>query len=262
MCTLLLVHRLEALSLAASGGTPEPFARVAANRDENTSRPAEGWAARRYGARRAFAPRDVTLGGTWIGMNDAGIVAAVTNRFGLPRDPSRHSRGEIVPGLLAHATVAAAAAWLSGLALADFNGFHALVFDRDRAIVAWPDGGALTLADVTGRCTVVSERSFGAARSLGEAGERPERERWAAPAVAALAYGGVTRPEAWQQLLAEHREPTFEGPCVHWDIHEYGTRSSAIVTLAASRRGLVTTDGPPCRSPWTGRDDEVAAALG
>ncbi|MBT9560993.1 MAG: NRDE family protein [Myxococcales bacterium] len=238
-----------------------PLTLLAANRDENTARPAEGWAPRLYGERRAFAPRDVTLGGTWMGMNDAGLVAAVTNRFGLPRDPNRRSRGEIVPGLLAHATVSDAVAWLSGLAALDYNGFHALVFDRDRAVVAWPEGDALSLADVTGRRTIVSERSFGAARSLGEAGERPERERWVAPAVAALAMGGVTRLEAWQQLLAEHREPTFEGLCVHWDQHEYGTRSSAIVTLAASRVGLVTTDGPPCRSPWAVRDDEVAAAL-
>ncbi len=104
MCTLLLVHRLHAFTPGGPSESTSPLTLLAANRDENTARPAEGWAPRLYGERRAFAPRDVTLGGTWMGMNDAGMVAAVTNRFGLPRDPSRRSRGEIVPGLLAHAT--------------------------------------------------------------------------------------------------------------------------------------------------------------
>ena len=73
---------------------------LAANRDEAYARPFSH--PRRWVAETPFwAPRDEEEGGTWIGVNARGLVAAITNRSLLPEEPGRESRGHLVAGLLA-----------------------------------------------------------------------------------------------------------------------------------------------------------------
>ena len=71
MCTLVLV-------------VPEPggVLQVAANRDEFLARPADPPTPSADG--RWLAPRDRQAGGTWLGVNRAGLFVGVTNRFGRP----------------------------------------------------------------------------------------------------------------------------------------------------------------------------------
>ena len=95
MCTLAV----------ALGADPRWPVVVAANRDERLGRPAEGWALREApGGARYAAPRDLTAGGTWIGVSARGAVAALTN-YHAPLDwypdDRRRSRGELVPLALA-----------------------------------------------------------------------------------------------------------------------------------------------------------------
>jgi Transport and Golgi organisation 2 len=97
MCTVSVVPRRDGL-------------RIVCNRDEQRTRPAAlPPRIRRAGRRRATWPVDPAGGGTWIGVNDAGLVACLLNRN--PRssvdchragERSRFSRGTIVPSLLAH----------------------------------------------------------------------------------------------------------------------------------------------------------------
>ena len=68
MCTLIM---------AFYPGTPTPLV-VGANRDENPNRPSSPWQERKYGNVAVYSPLDV-LGGTWIGCNEFGLFAAITN---------------------------------------------------------------------------------------------------------------------------------------------------------------------------------------
>ena len=79
MCTLIALHR------------PHPRVPlvVAANRDEYLDRPASGLAIFESGGRRIVAPRDLRAGGTWLGLNDRGMFAALTNRPNPTPDASR-----------------------------------------------------------------------------------------------------------------------------------------------------------------------------
>src|SRR3546814_2463721 len=59
---------------------------------------------------------DRLAGGSWLGVNDDGVVAAVLNREGtLGPAPGLRSRGELVLEALDHADAAAAAAALGAL---------------------------------------------------------------------------------------------------------------------------------------------------
>lgn len=79
--------------------------RVAFNRDERRSRPAARPPRRwRVAGRRAVFPVDPRSGGTWLAVNDAGLLLALLNVN--PPDPAarppaaRRSRGEVIPALL------------------------------------------------------------------------------------------------------------------------------------------------------------------
>lgn len=77
--------------------------RVAFNRDEQPTRPpALPPTVRAVGDRRAVFPTDPPSGGTWLAVNDAGLMLAVLNVT--PANPpaagGRQSRGTIIPALL------------------------------------------------------------------------------------------------------------------------------------------------------------------
>lgn len=124
MCTLVLLRRPEA---------PWPLL-VGANRDELKSRPwrppARHWPDRP----EVVAGLDVLAGGTWLGVNDFGVVAAVLNRVGsLGPAPSKRSRGELVLEALDHAEAAAAAEALIDVDPDAYRPFNLIVADRHDA---------------------------------------------------------------------------------------------------------------------------------
>lgn len=116
---------------------------IAANRDEFFDRPAAplAWWSPGEGGPDILSGRDLQAGGTWLGLNAAGRLAAVTNvREPQRKDPQAPSRGGVVP------------LWLRG----DLPG------DRLRAQVAGSGYNALNLlaADFAlGECFFASNRS-------------------------------------------------------------------------------------------------------
>jgi len=90
---------------------------IGANRDEAYDRPfspPHRWEGAAPSSTASFwAPQDNEEGGTWIGVNDAGLVAAITNLSRLPQEKGRASRGHLVAGALGHASLDAARAWLA-----------------------------------------------------------------------------------------------------------------------------------------------------
>jgi hypothetical protein len=109
---------------------------LAANRDERLDRawdaPAAYWPDAYPGI---VAGRDRTAGGTWMGVNRHGLVAAVLNRPGsLGPAPGKRSRGELPLLALAHPTAAAAAAAVTALDAGAWRSFNLVLADAAGAV--------------------------------------------------------------------------------------------------------------------------------
>lgn len=104
-------------------------------------------------------PRDPVGGGTWIGVNDAGLIVTLLN--GNPDggwDPAEampgvvlRSRGSIAPAMLEAEDAASAVGWLerqaAGGSLSDVRHFRVVAADRDRTIDAVWDLDRLIVTD-------------------------------------------------------------------------------------------------------------------
>src|SRR5882672_489755 len=121
MCTLVILRR---------PGHRWPVL-IGANRDEMIDRaskpPGRHWPDRP----ELVAGRDILAGGSWLGVNDWGVVAAVLNRHGsLGPAPDRRSRGELVLEALDHADAAAAARALADLDPEAYRTFNLIIADE------------------------------------------------------------------------------------------------------------------------------------
>jgi hypothetical protein len=120
MCTLILLRRPD---------SPWPLL-VAANRDELASRPARPPGRHWPDRAEVVAGLDLQAGGSWLGINDHGVVAGVLNRVGtLGPAAGKRSRGELVLEALDHADAASAAAALSDLDPDAYRPFNLVVAD-------------------------------------------------------------------------------------------------------------------------------------
>jgi hypothetical protein len=124
--------------------------RLVCNRDELRTRPlAEPPAWRRAGALRALWPRDPESGGTWIGLNTAGIGMAVLNRN--PRAAGKPleapvSRGSIIPDLLRFGGIDAVLDAVARLRAADFEPFTLVVVERGTVAAIQHRGDRISIA--------------------------------------------------------------------------------------------------------------------
>lgn len=133
MCTLFFRHH---------PGDEFPLA-VLSNRDEKYGRPSAGWDWRGPD-RDLFAPIDLEAGGTWIGLNRHGVVAALTNIFPSWEGTGFRSRGALVTDMLHLKRAADGPAAVAGsFSNHAYNKFNLLVADPLVAFVFSWSGGAL-----------------------------------------------------------------------------------------------------------------------
>jgi uncharacterized protein with NRDE domain len=96
---------------------------VAANRDESRSRPSTG--PHRWPGTGIWAGRDDVAGGTWLGVNESGLVVAITNRAGEHVDPALPSRGQLCLAALRQPSLAAARGTVEAdLSVRSYNAFN------------------------------------------------------------------------------------------------------------------------------------------
>ena len=118
--------------------------RLVCNRDERRTRPdARPPAVRSTPSGAAVYPVDPASGGSWVGANDDGLVAALLNRTparAIRRSDVPVSRGGIVPAMLACSSIDDAVAALAALDCACYEPFTAVVANRSR-VVALTHGG-------------------------------------------------------------------------------------------------------------------------
>jgi hypothetical protein len=125
MCSVIILRR---------PGSPWPLI-FAANRDEMNNRP---WLppARHWPDRPGtVAGLDKLAGGSWLGLNDHGVIAGVMNRMNsLGPSPGKRSRGELVLEALDHADAREAAQALAALEPTAYRPFNLVMADTRDAI--------------------------------------------------------------------------------------------------------------------------------
>jgi len=238
MCSIVLAFKMD----------PErPFV-VGANRDENLDRPSLPTAIWEVDGCQIFAPRDHVAGGTWIGINQRGVVAAVTNRFGETRNSDLKSRGELVTDALKHSSAAEARSWAERLVAKEYNPFHLLVADVDSGFILVGRHGSQLLEGLMPGLYVLTERSH--------AGAQVPRELVFQDAF----LGGLPTLIELKTLLSQHENLSLDSPSVEIPDFNYGTRSSWILELGDTDT-LWTTEKRPTPEGFVDRSKELREFL-
>ena len=232
MCTLILMDRVVSSFPVI----------VAANRDEFLARPA-GPPALSQGF---VAPRDLEAGGTWMGVNGAGVFVGLTNRPTADIRRDRRSRGLLVSDALAAGSAAEIARELKerGEELPGiYNPFHLLYTDGREAFLTWlEEDGARTRALLPGIHVVCNrDEDDPGSDKVTRIRNSVEQIDLEAPIERIL--------DDLQTVLGSHpTDNPRENACVH--LEEYGTRSSSVIALGEERSAYRYADGAPCKTEY------------
>jgi uncharacterized protein with NRDE domain len=238
------------LVLAAVRVVPGHPLVLVANRDEFHDRPAQA-PRERGGDPRVWCGIDLRAGGTWLGVNAAGVVAALTNRPGA-QEPARASRGGVPLAALSARTAEEGARRAADLAVTlGPNPFSLLVADGAGAwFVAHPGGTAAPLvrALAPGLHTTTNTHDVDglpAATVLAAEGFAPDAlHRATSLDEAAAILGRVARSHA-------PLDGTRTAACVHGQGR--GTVSSALIAVAEDGSlDYRHAQGAPCTAPFVG----------
>jgi len=225
---------------------------VAANRDEFLERPTapprilsdDPW---------VVAGQDLEAGGTWLGLNQAGLVVGLLNRrTSTGPDPSRSSRGLLCLRALQCRSVAEAEELLGGERGDAYNPFTLLVAARERAVVGLPDGAAVRVQPLPRGVHLFTNLEVNDPTC-----PRIAKSHRLFEAVSIDETVGKGELEGLRAILADHstqldpRSPEDDNSlCIH--AGPYGTRSSAVIAVDAANRGRFWhCEGPPCRGEHT-----------
>lgn len=250
MCTVVLLRR---------PGHRWPLL-LAANRDEMADRP---WRppGRHWPDRESVvAGLDELAGGTWLGLNDFGVVAAILNRIHtLGPAQGKRSRGELPLEALDHGDAAGAAAALGHLAPEAYRPFNMVVADRRDAfwIRAAPagngaGGGGVDVIEVPPGLSMITAFDRNDERSPRIGRYLPLFRQAAAP------DPGAGDWSAWESLLADRGHDEAAGPGGAMTVTTdtgFGTVSSALIALPAGVGGDASplwrfAAGPPDRASY------------
>lgn len=236
MCTLVVLHRCD----------PDMPLVVAANRDEWLVRQVEDFQIRSVGKRTVLAPKDLQAGGTWLGLNDKGIFAAITNRPG-EKDDDRRSRGLLVLDTLACNDIRQAAQVLEALPDGAYNGFNLFVGNIESAFLATYDEKVSLKTCEAGPYVIGNSDPNGTAtpkvsRILDEVKRVTERcsKEWV---------------KGLSEICRSHAgEPPYGATCVH--AGEYGTKSSTLIVFDRNGPSLMQHSwGAPCEKGYRNFDN-------
>lgn len=225
MCTLIVVNGLDA----------DPRMIVGANREERYDRPAlpPNIISRNP---TVLGPMDLEAGGSWLTINDAGVIVAVTNR----RDglPGSRSRGLLVRDVASQRT------YEDSLAVAQrsfeeeqYAGCNLLLASSDQVnLFEWD--GTLQSHDLQPGIHVIVNEGFD--ESVAKSAVLRSR----------LAASPPSRGSEWQERMQTLLTDHYVGVCRHDNTS--GTRSSSLVSQFRDRTvQWQFADGNPCNTPFS-----------
>lgn len=228
MCTLI----------AVLGKIPGYPLVVAMNRDEFYDRPSVPPESR-DGPMRIVCPRDERAEGTWIGVNDRGLLAAVSNRFAGPPNPRARSRGLLCLESLTRRDVAEAMMFASDEAEGTtYNPFNLLHADTNRIASTGHESGTWTVHGMMGLNVLTN-----AGLNAGDA-----RAQRVLQLLEAVNFDSLNVTlTAMRHALADHANVGGRAICYHGE--KTGTRSQTIVAVSDAgwrRNRMWYADGNPC----------------
>ena len=227
---------------------------LAANRDEMRDRPSAPPGRHWPDRPEVVAGLDALGGGSWLGVNDHGLVAAVMNRTGtLGPEPGKRSRGELVLEALDHAEATQAVQALGDLNPDAYRSFNLVVTDPSSTFWVTHRGDQrIAIVEVSSGLHMLTARELDdptqprirvhLPRFRSAPTPLPERGDW----------------ESWKPLLASrtHPAPDGQGTAMNLDLpNGFGTVSSALLALPRypgfDRKPLwLYADGAPDRAPF------------
>ena len=250
MCSIILLFR---------PGHDWPML-IAANRDEMRDRPWDPPGRHWPDRPNVVAGRDRLAGGSWLGRNDEGVVAAALNREGsLGPAPGMRSRGELVLEALDHADARSAAAALQDIDPAAYRTFNMIAADNTGAfwISNREDADRIQVEPIPEGVSMLTSGNLNDMAHPRVAAHLP---RFRAAPTPDPEQGNWT---AWIEILATREHDAAGGPssamCVGvGNGYGFGTVSSALIALAAPemRAAEGTADrwlfapGPPDRTEF------------
>ena len=216
---------------------------LAANRDESLARPSDSPRLLTEEPPR-WGGRDQLAGGTWLAVDPAGRVGAVTNRHPggrVPaRDADRLSRGSLPLDVLAGSD-AEARAWAEALDPRTYNPVNIVYASRDVAFVTSMDDQGRHTTDLEPGVHVLTEQDID---DPDDVKTKTILER--ARKLCAGAADAGQAASALRELLRTHGE---QAVCIHHEV--YGTVSSSTVLIsAAGKVRYEHAEGKPCVTPF------------
>jgi len=259
MCTVILLRRPKHVWPLILG----------ANRDEMADRPWKPPARHWPDRADVVAGLDELAGGTWMGLNDTGVVACILNRHGsLGPAPGKRSRGELVLDALDHPDAKDAAGALVDIDPAAYRPFNMIVADNRDAF--W-----LALADNKNGARI---KRIPEGMSMFTAQERndtsdPRIKTYLPRFQAALPPEPDANDwEGWRALLAAQDAGTTSHNSMSFKMDGgFGTSSSSLLALpsieaafgpAKKRPIWLFAPGPPESAAFTPVDISVGARPG
>jgi hypothetical protein len=250
MCTLVVLRR---------PGHRWPVL-IGANRDEMIDRPSKPPGRHWPDRPELVAGRDILAGGSWLGINDWGVAAAVLNRHGsLGPALDRRSRGELVLEALDHADAAAAARALADLDPEAYRTFNLIIADEsDGFWVRHAGGPRVEIKRLKEGLSMIAAGDVDDLTSRRLELALPAFRAWPTPEPDDDDWSG------WETLLGSTRAPPNEPAtaAMRFRTDGYGTLSSALIALPArgepDRRPIFRfAEWLPHATPWR---DAMAAA--
>jgi uncharacterized protein with NRDE domain len=229
------------LLLFAYGVSDEAVAVIGANREEAYKRGGEPPSLQR--ARRAFiGGLDPRAGGSWLGVNDCGLLVAITNRSERPAPPKARSRGLLVRDLLGTSSAAEAAeAATAELMTGHYGGCNIVMLDSK--------SGHVVSAAHSVRSQAI-ERGIHALTSgeLDDSGDR--RISYALQKLSEVRFSDAEGSVRECRAICSDNSPDAPPMCIHGQ--QGGTVSSSVIVLRSPLSGseIWHCQGSPDRRPY------------
>jgi uncharacterized protein with NRDE domain len=245
MCTLILYYKqLENYPII-----------VAANRDEQYARKARVPHVIHQHP-RVYAGTDEQAGGTWLGVNEFGLLVGIVNRHSpQPQDPARRSRGLLCRDLLCQKDAIAARDVLIAEGNAQpYNSFYFMWADVEHAYVAANEGDITVRELSPGRYLLTNSSLIDLSRltpaGIGDllADPAPDSLDALFATLQAVCQG---HQEVERVVDAPNEHRGNRAICVHTS-EQYGTVSSSLLAIGGewSMNRYLHAEGPPCLTPY------------